>query len=408
MTGAPVSPGTFPWRGNDFSVVVRYPMLVSGRKTPDKRNRLALVRMCHVYMLRTIASKGAFSTTFLKSPSPNTRTHTDDSSFRGYGQGVFKTATHFQELQFWEGIFNPLYLSKIGNWPLTSYRKSVIIDSSERDGDKKMHHEFAVESYEYHVENFSDKADFLFIKNWCLEPEMVNFAIEHGTDKTRDIISTIKEMTGYRHPTDKQKAAIAIDMLRGRTAKDILLAVYGDKVRDLLPEEKPLEVDAEDAVAVELAKHGIALSDKRVAFGLMSEFLVDEAEFNKNTYRTTVDAAKNLAKLPQNGRSVDALLTVVLDERIAVTQAELRKLNAVECDGINFSAKPLELECYIKSHYAGNHKAFADAMGVAPSKVSEWKRLGWVAYEGKLWSSKRTLGAPGSDVEMIALPEAKD
>ncbi|QHJ76965.1 MAG: hypothetical protein [Bacteriophage sp.] len=70
--------------------VVRYPMLVSqskcvarrykhasttpnllpqaiGRKTPDKRNR-SLLRMYHAYMLRTIASKDAFSTTFLKMP----------------------------------------------------------------------------------------------------------------------------------------------------------------------------------------------------------------------------------------------------------------------------------------------------------------------------------------------------
>ncbi len=37
-----------------------------GRKTPDKRNRHALMRMYHAYMLSTIASKYAFSTTFLK------------------------------------------------------------------------------------------------------------------------------------------------------------------------------------------------------------------------------------------------------------------------------------------------------------------------------------------------------
>lgn len=37
-----------------------------GRKTPDKRNRHALMRMYHAYMLRTIASEGAFSTAFMK------------------------------------------------------------------------------------------------------------------------------------------------------------------------------------------------------------------------------------------------------------------------------------------------------------------------------------------------------
>lgn len=268
-----------------------------------------------------------------------------------------------------------------------------------------MHHEFAVEAYNYHAENFGENADFLFIKNWCLEPEMIDFALKNCNEKVNDIIATIKGMSGYRKPTDKQKAAIALNMLQGRSAKDILRAVYGDKVKELLPDyEDSGSVDDEDAVAKELAAHGIILSPERIAFGILSDFVADDDDnFHGNTYRASKNAVMNMRAEASRG-TVDALATLVLDERIVVTMSELNKLNQEESDVLLFSSKPMELDRYIRLYYGGNNGKFAAAMGKHASKVSEWKRLGWIAYDGKLWSSKRTLKHGNQDEEVASLP----
>ena len=268
-----------------------------------------------------------------------------------------------------------------------------------------MHHEFAVEAYNYHAENFGENADFLFIKTWCLEPEMIDFAVKNCNEKVNDIIATIKGMSGYRKPTDKQKAAIALNMLQGRSAKDILRAVYGDKVKDLLPDyESSYSVGEDDEVAKELAAHGIILSPVRVAFGVLSGFVADDDDdMHGNTYRASEHAVINMKAGVSRG-TVDAIATLVLDERIVVTMAELKKLNQEESDVIMFSSKPMELDRYIRLYYDGNNGKFAAAMGVHASKVSEWKKLGWVAYDDKLWSSKRTLKNGEQDEEVASLP----
>lgn len=33
---------------------------------------------------------------------------------------------------------------------------------------------------------------------------------------------------------------------------------------------------------------------------------------------------------------------------------------------------------HINEHHGGNHRLFAEAVGVTKQKVSEWKRAGWV------------------------------
>ncbi|QFH71055.1 hypothetical protein FR762_15590 [Enterobacter sp. E76] len=269
-----------------------------------------------------------------------------------------------------------------------------------------MHHEFAVESYEKFIENNPESGEYSFIKHWCLEPEMMEFALANCDEKTASIIETIKGMTGYRKPTDKQKSAIALDMLNGRTAKDILRAVYGDKVKDLLPEDAPVEPEeVSDEVVSELAKHDIQLSDKRIAFGALSDFVVDKGEEELgNCYRASVSAVENMRKGASRG-TVDALATLVCDERIVVTKDELKKLNQQESDVVTYSSEVMEIERYISIYYNGSHKDFAAALNVTPSKISEWKKLGWVIYDGKIWSSKRTLSRGGRRSEIAVLPD---
>lgn len=268
-----------------------------------------------------------------------------------------------------------------------------------------MHHEFAIESYNAFCEKNPEGADYSFIKHWCLEPEMLEFALEHCDDKVVDIITTIKGMTGYRKPTDKQKAAIALGMLNNCTAIEILLAVYGEKVAGLLRSaETAATPETADAVETELASHGIELSHKRIAFGVLSDFVTDGNDAKKgNTYRATKAAVRKMSSEIARG-TVPVLATMVVDEIVVVTLDELAKLNQPEADALRFSARPMELERYIELNFGGNHSAFASAMGVNKSKVSEWKKLGWIAYDGALWSSKRTLSNGKDNVKMLDLP----
>lgn len=261
-----------------------------------------------------------------------------------------------------------------------------------------MHYECAVESYVSFHEKFGEKADFLFIKNWCLEPEMLAFAMNHCDPEIGNICKTITGMTGYQKPTDKQRDAIAHAMLSGRSASDILISIYGKKVIPLLNHMQRFD-DADD-VAEELFKHGIRLSDKRIAFGLMNEFVTEDQEMPQgNTYRASVQV---IALLENIINDYDAYAKarvmggIVGGELIALTAAEMKTVGLLEHDLLNFRSEAMELERYINLHYNGSHKDFAEAMGVAPSKVSEWKKLGWIAYKGRLWSSKRTLASNDS------------
>ncbi|MGX5010930.1 hypothetical protein ACWKX5_06580 [Enterobacter asburiae] len=265
-----------------------------------------------------------------------------------------------------------------------------------------MHHEFAIESYSAFCDKNPDGADYNFIKHWCLEPEMLAFALENCDDKVVDIITTIKGITGYRKPTDKQKAAIALGMLNNRTAIEILLAVYGEKVAGLLRSAETPETA--DVVETELASHGIELSHKRIAFGVLSDFVADDNDAKKgNTYRATKAAVREISSEIARG-TVPVLATMVVDEIVVVTLDELAKLSQPESDALRFSAGPMELERYIELNFGGNHSAFASAMGVNKSKISEWKKLGWIAYDGALWSSKRTLSNGKDNVKMLDLP----
>ncbi|HBW7283416.1 hypothetical protein PU695_27465 [Klebsiella pneumoniae] len=269
-----------------------------------------------------------------------------------------------------------------------------------------MHHEFAVESYRAFTEKFGETGDYQFIKNWCLEPEMKAFAIEHCDEKIADIYGTVSGMSGYRKPTDKQKEAIAHAMLTRRTARDILISIYGEKVVTLLKDMDA--IDESDEVAAEMFKYGIRLSDKRIAFGLLNEFIPTGPDsLQGNTYRASVRVIALLKDIEEDYDSyvkAGIMVGLISGERIALTAEEMRKTGQKDQDVLRFSNEAMELERYIKLYYRGSHKDFAEAMGVTPSKVSEWKKLGWIVYRGQLWSSKRTL-ARNDDVMMCKLPD---
>lgn len=155
-----------------------------------------------------------------------------------------------------------------------------------------------------------------------------------------------------------------------------------------------------DNVAAELKKFDIKLSKKRIAFGMLIDFIADAREVRSgNTYRATEKAVASTERY--DGRTT--LVTLVCDERIVVTMTELKKLEGKEVDCIKYESETMELARYIELYYNGNHGTFAADMGVSQSKVSEWKRLGWVVHDGKLWSSKRTL-QKGPEQEMASLP----
>jgi hypothetical protein len=258
-----------------------------------------------------------------------------------------------------------------------------------------MHHEFAFESYEYHIDNFEDKADFLFIKTWCLEPEIMEFALANGSEKTADIIKTIKGMSGYRRPTDKQKAAIALDLLSNRTAREILVGVYGDKIAVLFSERESEKAEklSGDLAATELASHGIEIGSKRVAFSDAGQRIASKHDVSTgNTYRASVRAVKAL-EMYADGFWENNLVEIgkISGELIALTHDEMKKLGLKDQSVLDVNSGRRELRSYIEQNYGGNQAEFARVMGVTRHKVSEWISNDWIVYKGKLWSSRRDL-----------------
>ncbi|QKJ89347.1 hypothetical protein PMPD1_4449 (plasmid) [Paramixta manurensis] len=259
-----------------------------------------------------------------------------------------------------------------------------------------MHYEFALDSLN-EFRKRSGNGDFEFIKNWATEPEMLAFAASNGDSKAADICRTISGMTGYSKPTAKQKAALAVSMLSGRTAKDILIAVYGEKMAALFAEQEAAEL-AGDPVRAEAAKSGIKISGRRIAFGLIAEWIAKPSHEEEGvTYRASEKAVAMLEDENADHNGPGGLVTAeIAGELIVVTMRELKKLGQKDHFVKQFETETTDLKTYIDKHYA-SQREFAQAMGVADSKVSLWCKEGWIVYGNHLWSSKRSLPATDSE-----------
>ncbi|WP_158785131.1 hypothetical protein [Pantoea sp. BAV 3049] len=249
-----------------------------------------------------------------------------------------------------------------------------------------MHYEYAFDSYKAFQQR-SNNPDFDYLKNWATEKELMTFAAENCGELVADICKTINSMTGYRKPTPRQKEVIARSLIQKMgSARDVLIAVYGNDIAELFSELD--NESAEDEVAKIAEESGIRLSPRRVAFGQLSDFVCKPGDENKGqTYRASVDAVR----LMDREQDYNPATALIGGEHIVVTVSELKKLNQEDHDVLTFSAQAMELRDYIARYYENNQSLFAEKMGVNRSKVNLWIKSGWVALNGKLYSSKRDL-----------------
>lgn len=52
------------------------------------------------------------------------------------------------------------------------------------------------------------------------------------------------------------------------------------------------------------------------------------------------------------------------------------------------------LVCYIKTHYAGSQRQFAQALDVKPQQVTKWLNMGCIVVDHTLYSPRRDIGPP--------------
>lgn len=205
-----------------------------------------------------------------------------------------------------------------------------------------MHYEFAFEAWEYHQENFGNSADVAFLKKWVVEPEFLSYVKTLGDEKASSICDSVAEMAGnkYRKPTDAQKHVLARTILEApKSLRDVMIEIYGDSINSLFEAyDAKHELKAEEKAHVEYIEKldkqsslpegpvcGIEMSNRRVAFALMSTFVCKSGDERLGiTYRASKAAIQSISA------GHDAPVAMMDNELIAVSDSELRQLGQTD------------------------------------------------------------------------------